>query len=83
MGIEVADFKRDRILNRFRAVRQEVEQIFTDAAAWNEYVREPDEPEIDPDPFGDLRRLGAALDELLANDPGIGPIAPLRFERSH
>jgi hypothetical protein len=34
-------------------------------------------------PYRDLRRLAAAIDTLLAEDPGHGPIASLDLARSH
>jgi len=77
------DSERARILNRSRRLRDELKQYFTDIASWNQNTRKPDEEPIDPDPFGEMGRLLGALEEHLANDPGYGPIAPLKFERSH
>lgn len=77
---------RAEILVNFRSLRREIEQMFIDCASWNENVRMPHEDPIDPDPDGRMRRLVQAIDELLANDPGVGQIAPLRFafiERTH
>lgn len=75
--------ERRRILRKYKRLRAEVQQIFTDAESWNEFARKPDEEPIDPDPFGELKRLLSAIDELLANDKGIGPIAAMNFTRSH
>lgn len=76
---------RERIINKAKKLRSEIRQIFTDCESWNEFAtaRKKGEPPIDPDPYGDLRRLLAALDEQIDNDPGHGPIAPLRWERAH
>ena len=76
------DGERKRILGRFRRLRRNIELDMNTAAYWNEHVRKPDEEPIDPDPFGEMRRMMAAIDELLADDPGYGPIAPLNFTRS-
>jgi hypothetical protein len=74
--------ERRRIIGQFHRLRAEIDQIFVDCAYWNDNVRKPTEEPINPDPFGELRRLVTALDELLANDTGHGPIAPLNFTRS-
>lgn len=77
---------RQEILDNFRSLRKDVEQMFIDCDHWNRYVRLPHEDVMDPDPGGRLRRLVRAIDEMLATDPGTGPIAPLRFqfvERPH
>jgi hypothetical protein len=74
--------ERARIIGRARRLRAEIEQIFTDVASWNDNARHPDDALVDPDPFGELRRLATAIDDMLANDPGRGPIAPLNFTRS-
>lgn len=47
------DFERARLLRQARRIKKDTEQIFIDAAHWNEHVRRPDEPPIDPDPFGE------------------------------
>ena len=77
------DDDRKRILERFRRLRRDIELDMNTAASWNENARKPGDEPIDADPFGEMRRLMAAIDELLANDPGHGPIAPLNFTRAH
>lgn len=77
------DTTRSGILRRFRRLRDEIKQMFVDADSWNDNARKLGDPLIDPDPFGEMRRLADAIDELLANDPGHGPIAPLDFQRSN
>jgi len=79
----MADRQRAAILEHLRDMRREVEQIFTDAASWNENARAPGEPAVDPDPCGDMRRLLASIDDILTNDPGHGPIALLKWQRAH
>ena len=76
------DTQRAGIIARARRLRVEIEQNFTDGASWNENARKPGEAPIDPDPHGEMRRLANALDEMLANDTGEGPIAPLNFTRT-
>ena len=49
-------------IERTIMLRQEIAQIFIDAAHWNECVRKPDEQPIDPDPDGELRRIAAGYD---------------------
>ena len=75
--------ERASLISRARTLRAGIQQIFTDAESWNDNARRPDEEPVDPDPFGEMRRLLAAIDEMLANDPGHGPIAPIKFTRSH
>lgn len=75
--------ERRRLIARAVRLRAEIQQTFTDAASWNDNVRKPDEEPINPDPFGEMRRLLAAIDTMLENDPGHGPIAPIHFTRSH
>lgn len=60
--------QREILVERFRAARQEIAQIFIDCEYWNTQVRQPHEPPIDPDPDGDLRLLAARYDRILKND---------------
>jgi len=77
--------ERARIIARLRRLRREIEVEFNTCAHWNDYstARKAGCDPIDQDPYGDLRRLAAAIDTLLAEDPGHGPIAYLDFARSH
>lgn len=81
----MSDSERDKIINRAKKIRADILQSFTDAESWNENsdARKNGADPIDPDPYGELRRLLASIDEMLANDKGFGPIATLTFERSH
>ena len=75
--------QRAAIIDNLLYLRREVEQGFLDVAHWNDHVRKPDEARVDPDPYGDMTRLLAAIDEILEHDPGHGPIAILKWERAH
>ena len=66
-----------RIIARAKRLKAEIEQIFTDAAWWNDNGRHPHEDQIDPDPDGLLRRLVDGIDRMLADDDGHGPIPPI------
>jgi hypothetical protein len=81
----MSDPERERILNNARKLRAHIEQIFVDAASWNEHstARKNGADAINPDPFGEMRRLADAIDKMLAEDPGHGPLAPIEFTRSH
>lgn len=59
---------REQLIGRAKVLRAEIEQIFTDAASWNENTRKPDEEPIDPDPDGAMRRIADGLDRMLANE---------------
>ena len=54
--------KRVSLIARCIELRSEVAQIFSDCAHWNDNVRRPDEPTIDPDQDGLLRLLLDKLD---------------------
>lgn len=70
--------RRAAIIERGRNLLREIRQTFLDCDHWNRHVRRPGEQLIDVDPYGELRSLAAALEEQLANDSGVGPIAPLK-----
>jgi hypothetical protein len=53
---------RESLINRARAARQEIEQIFLDVDHWNR-IRPAHEAPIDPDPDGALAR---ALEQAVA-----------------
>jgi hypothetical protein len=59
---------RARIIDRALGLRGEIEQVFTDCAAWNDNVRQGDEEPIDPDPDGRLRRMADSLDRMLEDE---------------
>lgn len=58
--------ERARLLARARGIRDEIARMLADAAHWNEHVRTPFEQPIDPDPGGEIKRLAARLDRMLA-----------------
>lgn len=68
---------RKEIVRGMRRTLREIEQIFTDAEAWNEYstARKNGADPIDPDPCGVLRRMATELKTILDADRGRGPIA--------
>lgn len=76
---------RDDIIQDAKRIKAEVEQVFMDAASWNDYstARKRGCAPIDPDPYGELRRLLTAIDAFLAADTGDGPLPPIEFKRSH
>ena len=59
---------RRALLERTRAARQEIEQLFLDCEYWNEHVRQPHEALIDADPDGLLRKLADHYDRILKHD---------------
>jgi hypothetical protein len=61
---------REQIVADARRQRDEIAQIFTDVASWNQNVRKADEAEIDPDPDGLLKELKEGLDRFLAAEDG-------------
>lgn len=67
---------RESFFVRARRIKAEVEQIFRDAAYWNQYVRAPDQEPIDPDPDGALLSLIAYCDGILNGDVYIAPERP-------
>ena len=58
--------KSPELTERAKLIRDEIEQIFTDATCWNENHRTPEEVPIDPDPDGELKRAAEALDLYIA-----------------
>ena len=60
----MSDSQRKALLDRAVRVRAEIEQIFIDCALWNDHVRRPFQPPIDPDPEGQLRRVAESLDRF-------------------
>ena len=58
--------KRAAFVDRQRLLRNDIDALFVDCAAWNR--QHPDEPPIVPDPDWLLCRLARALDESLAQE---------------
>jgi RNA polymerase-binding transcription factor DksA len=57
---------RSQIVSRAKQQLAEVQQIFIDENHWNRCVRKADEAMIDCDPDGQLKRIRAALEKMLA-----------------
>lgn len=73
---------RARIISKMRRSRDEIRQMFTDAASWNDNstARKNGAPPIDIDPDGSLRRILEGLEFSLAAEaaaPGLGRIEPV------
>lgn len=46
-----------QMIARAERIIEEIDQLFIDVDYWNNYVRKPPEPPIDPDPDGELKRI--------------------------
>lgn len=57
--------ERQQLIERMKRTREEIGQIFTDAATWNENHRPAGEAPIDPDPDGELLREANSLDQAI------------------
>lgn len=65
---------RNQLIENARKNRNEIAQLFTDAAYWNNHVRPPGVAAINPDPDGQLARIAAAYDAMLSREiPGYEP----------
>lgn len=60
--------RRQQIIDLGRLIRAEIQQIFVDAAHWNEHVRQPHEEPVDPDPDGRLQRCLDYIDAVVAGE---------------
>ena len=49
------------ILERAQKTVKEIDQIFTDASYWNDYVGKPGEEKVQPDPDGELGKARISL----------------------
>ena len=58
--------RREVMIGRWKVQRAKIQQLFDDAAHWN--ATHPNEPPIDPDEDGALRRLADAIDKMLAKE---------------
>lgn len=59
---------RRMIVHRAKRLRAKILQTFTDCASWNDNVRKPDEPPINCDPDGSMRRAIEGLDRMLETE---------------
>jgi hypothetical protein len=62
------DPTRQQMIERAVTLRAEIELHFQTYAHWNDNVRKPDEQPIDPDPDGQLLRIAAGIDRMLATE---------------
>jgi hypothetical protein len=62
----VQHLTRASLTQRARDLRAEIEQMFTDAASWNDNARPPGVAPLNPDPDGQMRRIADELDRWLA-----------------
>ena len=71
---------RAQMLDHARSLRAEIDQIFTDAAVWNDFsdARRVGYAPINPDPDGQLRRIADGIDRILANDAGRMPLVEIK-----
>jgi hypothetical protein len=65
---------RKQIIAHFRRSLADIRETFAITEHWNDNVRKPGEPIVNPDPDGELERLEKAYVDLLENDKGHGPI---------
>ena len=68
------DPAREKIIARFRDQLDEIRDIFASVDYWNQHVRKAGEPRVNADPDGFLERQEKAIQTLLDEDPGCGPI---------
>ena len=64
------EYTREQLITRTRKIKSEIEQIFIDAAHWNENVRKPRQVPIDPDPDGKLALILEGLNKTLKTEEG-------------
>ncbi len=64
---------RVEIINEMRRLRDRCQETIAMSEGWNR--ANPRQAPIDVDPDGRLRRMIAAYDRVLREDPGHGPIA--------
>lgn len=71
------DSEYRRLIDRARAQRAEIQQIFTDVASWNDnsVARRNGCDPIDPDPDGQLKRIADAIDGMLSRESALGRLA--------
>lgn len=65
--------ERERLFQRARTLKGDIEQVFTDTAAWNDLARKPGEAPIDPDPDGTLACLLAYVNGILSGEVYVAP----------
>jgi hypothetical protein len=68
---------RARIIQNIRRWCDEIRQLLIDVEHWNRV--HPNEEPIDIDPGGQLRQMLSEGEEMLARDPGHGPLAPFTY----
>lgn len=60
--------ERQALIERVRALREEIRAHFAGIEHWNKTQRMPGETPIDPDPDGTLTRMAESLDATLAKE---------------
>lgn len=75
MNRQESERQRLLLVARARKLRADIEQIFTDAASWNDNsrARKNGAAPINPDPDGSLRRMAEGLDKTLAAEASRRP----------
>lgn len=64
----IGDDTRAEIIARARTLRAQIAQTFADAEHWNRVSVPWKGPAIDPDPDGELKRIAASIDKMLARE---------------
>jgi len=71
--------KLENFVKRAQKLKAEIDQIFMDAAHWNECVRKASEVVIDPDPGGDLDCARKSLERFIADvTHGVGALRKMK-----
>jgi hypothetical protein len=63
---------RQQIVWEMLRIEHEIQFIFTDASYWNNYVRQPHEPELNPDFDGKLQEMLSAIRASIVREKELG-----------
>ena len=69
------DAERQRLINEASRILGNINQLFTDAAYWNDNTRVrlyPDQQPIHPDPTGEMAKWKSSLEAMLKREADIG-----------
>jgi hypothetical protein len=69
------DAERQRLINEAARILGNINQIYVDAAYWNEHTRArlcPDAKPIDPDPSGEMAAWKRNLEAMLRHEAALG-----------
>ena len=72
----LGDNSRSAIMDSARKLRADIAQAFADAEHWNRVNVPWRGPAIDPDPDGQLERIAAGLDRMLAAEAARAKCGP-------